>query len=68
MIDRTEYTDHRMASAQATGDRDAAYRGGDFSRAVDDGPMWLRALAETFRPRSIIILLALAGVISLWWL
>lgn len=29
MIDRTDYTDHRMASAQATGDRDAAYRGWD---------------------------------------
>jgi hypothetical protein len=30
--------------------------------------MWLRAVAEVLRPRSIIILLALAGVISLWWL
>jgi len=27
-----------------------------------------RAIAEALRPRSIIILLALAGVISLWWL
>jgi hypothetical protein len=27
-----------------------------------------RAIAEVLRPRSIIILLALAGVISLWWL
>jgi hypothetical protein len=27
-----------------------------------------RAVAEVLRPRSIIILLALAGVISLWWL
>jgi len=31
-------------------------------------PIWLRAVAEVLRPRSIIILLALAGVISLWWL
>jgi hypothetical protein len=68
MIDRTDYTDHRMASAQATGDRDAAYRGWDFSRAVDDVPLWFRAVAEVLRPRSIVILLALAGVISLWWL
>ena len=27
-----------------------------------------RAVAEVLRPRSIIILLALAGVISLWWM
>jgi hypothetical protein len=27
-----------------------------------------RAIAEVLRPRSIIILLALAGCISLWWL
>ncbi len=27
-----------------------------------------RAVAEVLRPRSLIILLALAGVISLWWL
>ncbi len=27
-----------------------------------------RAIAEVLRPRSIIILLALAGVISLWWM
>lgn len=30
--------------------------------------MVIRAIAEVLRPRSIIILLALAGVISLWWL
>lgn len=28
----------------------------------------LRALAEVFRPRSIILLAVVAGVISLWWL
>jgi hypothetical protein len=27
-----------------------------------------RAVAEVLRPRSLIILLALAGVISLWWM
>lgn len=31
-------------------------------------PMWIRAVVEVLRPRSIIILLALAGVISLWWM
>jgi hypothetical protein len=28
----------------------------------------LRALAEVFRPRSLIILAVLAGTIALWWL
>ena len=27
-----------------------------------------RAVAEVLRPRSIIILAAMAGVISLWWM
>jgi hypothetical protein len=30
--------------------------------------MLTRALAEVLRPRSIILLAVLAGVISLWWL
>jgi hypothetical protein len=30
--------------------------------------MLIRALAEVLRPRSIILLAVLAGVISLWWL
>lgn len=42
-------------------------RGWDF-RPSDEPPMWLQVVAEVFRPRSIIILLALAGVISLWFL
>ena len=29
MNDQTPYRDHRMTAAQATGDRDAAYRGWD---------------------------------------
>jgi hypothetical protein len=28
----------------------------------------IRALAEVLRPRSVILLAVLAGVISLWWL
>ena len=42
-------------------------RGWDF-RPSDEPPMWLRAVAEVLRPRSIIILLAMAGVVSLWFL
>ena len=64
MIDRAEYTDHRMKAAQATSQ---SRRGFDF-RPSDEMPIWFRAIAEVLRPRSIIILLALAGVISLYWL
>ena len=42
-------------------------RGWDF-RDDQMPPMWFRAVAEVLRPRSIIILLALAGCVSLWWL
>jgi hypothetical protein len=42
-------------------------RGWDF-RPSDEPHIAFRAVAEVLRPRSIIILLALAGVISLWWL
>jgi hypothetical protein len=63
MIDRAEHTDHRMKAAQATSQSN---RGFDF-RPSDEPPMWLKAVAEVLRPRSLIILLALAGVISLWW-
>jgi hypothetical protein len=45
----------------------ASHRGWDF-RPADEPPMWLRALAEVFRPRSLILLAVVAGVVSLWWL
>lgn len=64
MNDRSDYTDHRMIAAQATSQ---SRRGFDF-RPSDEVPLWLRAVAEVLRPRSIIILLALAGCVSLWWL
>jgi hypothetical protein len=64
MIDRADYTDHRMKAAQAT---NQSNRGFDF-RPCDEPPLWFRAIAEVLRPRSIIILLALAGCVSLWWM
>jgi hypothetical protein len=64
MQDRAEYTDHRMKAAQAT---NQSNRGWDF-RDDQMPPMWFRAVAEVLRPRSIIILLALAGVTSLWFI
>ena len=68
MNDQTPYRDHRMTAAQATGARHAAYRGWDFSCAVDDGPLWIRALAEICRPRSLVILAVMAVTVAVWWL
>ena len=64
MNDRSDYTDHRMIAAQATSQ---SRRGFDF-RPSDEPPIWLRAVAEVLRPRSLIILAAMAGVIALWFL
>lgn len=64
MIDRSDYTDHRMKAAQATSQ---SARGFDF-RPSDEPPMWFRALAEAFRPRSLILLAVVAGVLSLFWI
>jgi hypothetical protein len=56
--------DHRRVAAMTT---NQSTRGWDF-RPSDEVPIWLRAVAEVLRPRSIIILLAMAGVVSLWFL
>jgi hypothetical protein len=64
MIDRADYTDHRMKAAQATSQ---SARGWDFYPS-EEPPMWFRALAEVFRPRSIILLAVVAGVLSLFWI
>ena len=64
MIDHHTHVCHRMKAAQAT---NQSNRGWNFDRAVDESPLWLRAVAKVLRPRSI-ILLAMAGVISLWFL
>ena len=60
----TDPRDHRRVAAMQTSKSE---RGWDF-RPADEPPMWLRALAEVFRPRSLILLAVVAGVISLWWL
>jgi hypothetical protein len=65
MIDMQDPRDHRRVAAMTTDQ--ASHRGWDF-RPSDDVPLWVRAVAEVLRPRSLVILLALAGVISLWWL
>jgi hypothetical protein len=65
MLDTHTHRDHRREAAMATDQ--GSSRGYDF-RPSDEPPMWLKAVAEVLRPRSLIILLALAGVISLWFL
>jgi hypothetical protein len=45
----------------------ASHRGWDF-RDDQMPPLWFKAVAEVLRPRSIIILLALAGCVSLFWI
>jgi hypothetical protein len=65
VIDRAEHTDHRRHAAMMTDH--GSSRGWDF-RPSDEPPMWFRAVAEVLRPRSLIILAVLAGVISLFWI
>ncbi len=64
MIDRSDYVCHRMKAAQAT---NQSNRGFDF-RPSDEPHIAFRAVAEVLRPRSLIILAVLAGVISLFWI
>lgn len=63
MIDHHTHVCHRMKAAQAT---NQSNRGFDF-RPSDEPHIALRAVAEVLRPRSLIILAAMAGVIALWW-
>jgi len=65
VIDHHQHVCHRMAAAQAT---NQSNRGWNFDRSVDESPLWIRALAEVFRPRSIILLAVMAGVLSLFWI
>lgn len=57
--------DPRRLSAMETDQ--ASHRGWDF-RPAGEVPRWARAIAEVCRPRSIVILAVMAGVVSLWWL
>lgn len=65
MLDTHTFQDHRMNAARTT--NQSTGRGWDF-RDTGRPPMWLRALAEIARPRSIIILAIMAGVLSLLWI
>ena len=65
MRDTHTFQDHRMNAAKATSQSN---RGWNFDQAVDDGPIWLRALAEICRPRSLVILAVMAVTVAVWWL
>jgi hypothetical protein len=65
MIDMQDPRDHRRVAAMTTDQ--ASHRGWDF-RPSDEPPLWFKAVAEVLRPRSLIILAAMAGVIALWFL
>ena len=61
----TDPRDHRRVAAMTTDQ--GSSRGWDF-RPSDEPPIWFRAVAETFRPRSLVILAVTAGVLSLFWI
>jgi len=60
----TDPRDHRRVAAMQTSQSD---RGWDF-RPADEVPMWFRALAEVFRPRSLFVFLIIGAVGAVWWL
>ena len=64
MIDHHTHVCHRMKAAQAT---NQSNRGFDF-RPSDEVPLWLRAVAEVLRPRSIVIIAVIAITGAVWWL
>lgn len=64
MRDTHTFQDHRMNAAKATSQSN---RGWNFDQAVDDGPIWLRALEECFRVRSLVIFAVIGAVASVWF-
>ena len=67
MEDRHTHVCHRLEAAKATGCRQASQRGHDF-RPYGETPIALRALAECSRPRSLVILAVMAGVMAMFWI
>jgi len=66
MNDRHTYTDHRMNAARATNQSNG--RGYAFDRIVDESPLWIRALEECFRVRSLFLFAVIGAVASVWFL
>lgn len=66
MLDKHTYRDHRREAAMATNQSNG--RGYDFDRIVDESPLWIRALEECFRVRSLVIFAVIGAVVAVWWL
>ncbi len=66
MIDSHELrSDPRRHAAMMTDQ--GSHRGWNFDKAVDDGPLWLRALVEICRPRSLFLFAVIGAVASVWF-
>ncbi len=66
MNDQATHTDHRRHAAMMTDQ--GSHRGWAFDRIVDESPLWLRALSECFRVRSLVIFAVIGAVASVWFL
>jgi hypothetical protein len=60
-----DHLDHHRREAMKT--NHGGGRGWDFRR-IDEPPMAVRVAAEVLRPRSIVILAVMVGVMSLFWI
>ena len=66
MIDTHTHRDHRREAAMATNQSNG--RGYAFDRMIDESPLWIRALAEICRPRSLFLFAVIGAVVSVWFL
>lgn len=66
MNDQHRFVCHRMQAAQSTNQSNG--RGYAFDRIVDESPLWIRALEECFRVRSLVIFAVIGAVMAVWWL
>ena len=66
MDDRSSFTDHRREAAMATNQSNG--RGYAFDRIVDESPIWIRALEECFRVRSLFLFAVIGAVVAVWFI
>jgi len=65
MNDQHRFVCHRMQAAQSTNQSNG--RGYAFDRMIDESPLWLRALVEICRPRSLFLFAVIGAVDSVWF-
>ena len=66
MIDHHEHVCHRMQAAQSTNQSNG--RGYSFDRIVDESPLWIRAIEECFRVRSLFLFAVIGAVVAVWFI